>query len=277
MVELIYNVSVLFTTLCSPYPYMLLFAVLLWLLLFFVAFFDIKNGKAGWMCAAMCFISLTTGLCIVGQPVLTPDGSDMDGERLEVRRVDRYGLYLSNGEYVMPAGVEFTENRYMRRQAIREISIMTNGGQVRLNYERRLRGYEVYTHNDVNIAHYLLSEGLAMTSDNASDAMYDLESKAREERKGCWAVAGMAQSGISRNTDLLLRGLTTMLSCALLIIMASFLCSAYLNGVDDELKNKMVVCVRTDCPVSSDSLDGGPVGLSGGDAGDVRGEDRGAV
>lgn len=243
MLEFIRNLIFVFTAFSTPYPYLLILAVCIWFLLFFVAFAEIKNGFVGWISAGLCLSILLIGVVVVGEPVFTPKGTDLDGRKCQVEAVSRHGLHLESGETILPAGITLGDRLWVCRQAMREMDLLIGGRPVRLDHNSRLHGYEVYTADGVNIAHHLLSAGLAFTDQYASDEMCGLESEARKRRAGYWSTPVFAQAHPADSDRRFLLGVFTMCGMAFLVLSTA---SLYVPYIGDKFNDKEKRCSALD-------------------------------
>lgn len=186
MIEAVIDWLVLFMAFKTPYPYILVLTVLLGILMYSIAFIDIKNSWAGGLSVCFMLCVLIFSLGVVGQSVWQPEENSVVNKTHRVTAITPQGLKLSSGDVVMPAGTRFVKRlsrHYKSMQAA--IEEITTGKTV--TCEAVDGGYEVVTSDNISVGAYLVERGLVYTNEHASSRLKSLEEAAKQQRQGLWA------------------------------------------------------------------------------------------
>lgn len=186
MLESIIDWLVLFMAFKTPYPYIVILTVLLGILMYSIAFIEIKNSWAGGLSVCFMLCVLVFSLSVVGQSVWQPEEDAVVDKTHKVTTITPQGLKLSSGDVVMPAGTRFVKRlsrHYKSMQAA--IEEITDGKTV--TCAAAAGGYEVITSDNINVGEYLVERGLVYTNEHATSRMKSLEEAAKQQRQGLWA------------------------------------------------------------------------------------------
>lgn len=189
MIERIVDITLLVMAFQTPYPYLIILGVLISGLIWCGIFLKICNGAFGYMLFTISLVALILAMLYIGDFESPEEDGDLDGRTVGVRYVNRSGLRLSSGDWVLPAGIEYFEGartwRY-NRMAVQETRRVINNSKVLLEWNDTMSGYKIYTRDRVDLGLYLVSKGLARTNGNADDELINAELKAKETHVGAW-------------------------------------------------------------------------------------------
>ena len=176
MLKQIIDYLALYFLFSTPYPYLVILAVLSLFFTWCAIFVKFKNSEFSVFLYILLMIIFILSASMIGLKWNETDDQRLDGQQRVVKNISRNGFLLDTGERIIPAGVEMPNRGFLRVLRIKVEELIDNK-PITLNYSDRMGGYTMTTASGKDISEFLIENGYARPSKASSDYLYELASK----------------------------------------------------------------------------------------------------